>query len=154
MTRTLRRGTAADIPALIDMIARDFPALLNLRFSREKATALFLRLLDRSPFVPRTGFLYVLDVDGEPVGFLAAEAVTGEPWTDDRIAIEHMLFVKPEHRGRDAVRLIKEYLRWAKKIGCKAVRLTAQNGLDGERVGALYRRLGFRPLESTFVHSA
>lgn len=47
--------------------------------------------------------------------------------------------------------LLREFLRQAKARGAESVTVTRQVTLEPERVGAIYRRMGFRPTDVTYV---
>jgi GNAT superfamily N-acetyltransferase len=70
------------------------------------------------------------------------------PFSGERTAFEVVWWVQPEARG-DGVRLLKAAEEWAREQGIQKVQMVAPN----ERVGALYQRLGYVPVETSYQRS-
>lgn len=65
-------------------------------------------------------------------------------FTSDIVADEFLFFVTKQRRGSmAAVKLIRFYKDWAVRVGAKKIFLSAKSGVQNERVGRLYERLGF-----------
>lgn len=96
-------------------------------------------------------FLYVAVVDGELVGFLWAVSHQLAPWNPARVASDYLFYIVPERRGTMlGVRLIKAYTAWAKSISCVEARLSIASGINEEKMGKLYQRLGYSPFGTVF----
>lgn len=69
--------------------------------------------------------------------------VTSLVWSPKKIAMDQMLYVLPEYRGRLGVRLIKTYLGWAKEVGAEEVFISSASRVNEDRTFRLFERLGF-----------
>jgi GNAT superfamily N-acetyltransferase len=82
--------------------------------------------------------------DNEVIG-MAAAWVNHHFFGDDLIAGDFFVYVIPEKRGTAAgVRLVQAYMRWAKDLGAKTIGLGVSAQINSERVGNLYRKMGFQ----------
>lgn len=81
--------------------------------------------------------------DGTVLG--AMFGVIREPYfTRERVAYDMAWFMLRSERGSSlAVRLLREFEKWAAKRGAKAVMLGQSTGVDIERTTRLYERLGY-----------
>ena len=70
------------------------------------------------------------------------------PYSGERTAFEVVWWVDPESRG-DGVRLLRAAEEWAREHGAIKAQMVAPN----ERVGALYARLGYTPVETSYQRS-
>jgi GNAT superfamily N-acetyltransferase len=70
------------------------------------------------------------------------------PFSGERMAFEVVWWVEPEARG-DGVRLLRAAEDWAMEQGIGKMQMVAPN----ERVGALYERLGYLPVETSYQRS-
>lgn len=78
------------------------------------------------------------------VGFFYG-ILSSYPWSPVYLAVDSLLYVTPEERGAlYGVSLIRRYEAWAKQKGAVAVILSTASGVDEERTGKLYERLGFK----------
>lgn len=86
----------------------------------------------------------IMLVDGEPVHAMLVAYVQQFWWGDDLESNDLILYVTPEMRGKSsAVRLVNEYKSIAKRMGVADPRLSTGTGVDTERTGKLFERLGF-----------
>ena len=98
-------------------------------------------------------FLWLGVNDGEIVGFLWATTHMMAPWNPDKVASDYIFYVVPEKRGTMIGHsLIKAYKSWAESKGCLEVRLSIASGINEERIGKMYERLGFEPFGSVYNH--
>lgn len=98
-------------------------------------------------------FLYVAVRDGAIVGFLWAASHFLAPWNPALVASDYLFYVVPEVRASlTGMRLIKAYQAWAKELGCVEVRLSIASGINQDRVGRMYERLGFSSFGSVYNH--
>lgn len=143
----LRDATGADIPAIIELGRPVFGEVFPIAGDADRMA----RMLDWMACDLR-GYLRVAEVDGAIVGFLAGMAAPFEPWSDDRCASEVLLYIAPAHRNASlASVMVRAFVEWARQRGCSLVSVSAQDRLDGARVGKLYRRLGFAPQETNYI---
>lgn len=95
--------------------------------------------------------LVLLDGD-EMVGLLCVEY--GSPgFSLERIAREKYFFVRPDHRGKWTVKLHRAAEELAVNNGCKFIIFTVsvQAGGEPDRIGGYFHRMGYHPLEQTFI---
>jgi GNAT superfamily N-acetyltransferase len=140
----LRLATAADEAALVRMGQRfltessykehlkNNPAQM-IHFTRRMLACADARIL-------------VAEEDGEAVGmlvfYLFPHFFSGEP-----MAGEIVWWVEPERRaGSTGLRLLREAERLAREAGSTKMQMIAPN----ERIGALYEKLGYRRVETTY----
>lgn len=73
--------------------------------------------------------------------------------SSDLVATELFWYVAPEHRGKpDSIRLVLEAEQWAKRTGCKAMRLgLVYRQQNAEPLSNFYTRLGYTPLQKSFT---
>lgn len=141
---TIRHATMDDVVAVVDM---------GLEFF---ATSSYQQLGEGDPESIATLLGTVLEVGtvllacddaGEPIGMIALIVVphlfSGRTYCD-----EVAWFVKPGHRGSAGVRLIAEAERWAGQNGAHMLKMVAPEGSD---VATLYRRRGYRQLETAYI---
>lgn len=104
-------------------------------------------LLDMcNEFVSAKDKVIFVDVkNGEMTGVMFGQLTT--PWvSNDLIAVDVILYVKPSYRGRAvSLNLIKNYEAWAKANGAKAIQLSVSSGVDQEKTLTIYSKLGYTP---------
>jgi len=62
----------------------------------------------------------------------------------DLLAFDRIVYVRPSYRGSRAfVRMVREYVQWARSCGVKQIFLSQSTGLKTDRVSGLFRRLRF-----------
>jgi len=93
------------------------------------------------------GVILLSGENGSTSGMIAM-LTYDHPFSGERTAFEVVWWVDPEARG-NGVRLLKAAERWAKEQGAVKVQMIAPN----ERIGALYTRLGYSPVETSFQRS-
>lgn len=89
--------------------------------------------------------LLVLGAPGDAHGMLGALA-SRHPHTGQPMAAELFWWVEPERRGSGAA-LYRGFMRWCKSMGVETVQMTA----NSKKVGRIYKRLGFSPLEEVYI---
>ena len=78
--------------------------------------------------------------------------ITEMPINDLVVAQELMLWLEPSHRnGKTAPKLIDAYVNWAERKNCDFVRLSALDGIMDGRAGVLFRRKGFKAVETAYI---
>lgn len=94
---------------------------------------------------PGDVLLLVLGGQDDIHGMLAAIA-NRHPHTGAPMTAELFWWVEPERRGGGAA-LYRGFMRWSKTIGAELVQMTA----NSKKVGRIYKRLGFTPLEEVYI---
>jgi len=138
----IRTANHEDIGALLDLgeaLHQESPRWSRIGFNRAK-TAEFLASLILAP----TGLVLVAERDGEIYGGILAMAVPH--WcSDDVVAQEVSLFVRPDARGHMAAKeLIRRMCAWAKDMGAVWLQAGSSTGVDPERTAQLYEHMGFK----------
>ena len=66
------------------------------------------------------------------------------PFCNASAAIDLIVYVIPEKRnGRLAMKLIKDYERWARIVGAEEIQLGVSSGTNPDKVAKFYNRLGY-----------
>lgn len=143
---TIRPATVADVPRLV---------ALSCRFRAETAyralvaddpgqhAALFTQLVEGP-----TSVVLVADEAGLVVGVIAC-VLQPHHFSGQRTASEVIWWVEPEARGA-GLRLKRAAERWAAECGAVQIQMSAPATLAGARVGRLYQRRGYRPVETIY----
>ncbi len=137
----IRAATLEDVPRIVEMGQR-FRELIYrdlLADNPVQMRAISERLIsgDDSVILVVEKFDRVIGMIGMMLfdHFLSAERVAGEvAW-----------WIEPEDRG-DGLRLLLAAETWARDNGAQKIQMIAPN----ERVGKLYRRLGYMPIETAY----
>ena len=87
--------------------------------------------------------------EGEAVGYCNVY-ITNDMHNGDLIAREDTLYVTPEHRNGVGRRMVQWGLQELKGRGCK--RLLVQPATD-LRVGAIWQRMGFKPVAMVMAYT-
>lgn len=138
---SIRPATHDDVDTLVDMgemLHNESPRWSRIRYSREKVRALVTRLVSE-PY----GLALVAEKDGQIIGGLIATALPH--WSsDDVIAEERSLFMRPEHRGSfSALRLVCAFRCWSELRGAVWADAGSTTGVDPEITARLYEASGF-----------
>ena len=142
----IRPARPDEIDTIIIMARDTFHDTLPVEKSEAVATAALQGLMFSG------GYIGVVEKDGAIIGFLVGAEAVARPWSTDPCAVELLLVVAPEHRkGRAALLLMDDFEAWAKGRGVTAITFTAHHGLEGERVGRLYERRGYKPVETIYI---
>lgn len=137
----IRGARLNDIPAFVEL-ARAMHASSVYRdfvFSEQHLAGYLAMALD----APSRYCILVAEHDHRLVGFLAGylESFVFGPET---IAYDTAFYVAPEHRGTTtAKRLIAAFRAWAIDRGAREIGLGISTGIDDDRVGGFYERLGW-----------
>lgn len=141
----IRQATVEDRERLAEMGRRfaaetEYRELVNVDPARIQAT------VDHMLSNP-DGVVFVSGTDATTTGMIALLAYD-HPFSGERTAFEVVWWVNPEARG-DGVRLLRAAEGWALDRGIRKMQMVAPN----ERVGALYKRLGYAPVEISYQRS-
>tara|TARA_R110001632_G_scaffold213640_1_gene340036 strand:- start:222 stop:683 length:462 start_codon:yes stop_codon:yes gene_type:complete len=135
-----------DIVLAVKQFCKEVPHPAWGRFDSNKVKDLVSSLIDSE-----AGFVKIVTIDEEVVGALVAMA-SPIPINSFIFAQEIMFWLDPDHRnGKTSSKLIEEYVEWSKAAGCDFVRLSSLDELLGSRVGVLFKRKGFKPIETAYI---
>lgn len=143
----IRPATKQDIPEIVRLseTMHQESRYRTLPYNGDKFARLMARLID-SP----AGMVAVAERDGQIIGAIAG-VVTDHYFADATISYELGLYVEKAHRGTLAgYRLAKEYIDWAKSQGVDQVDMGITTGIDEERTGRMYERLGLHHVGIVF----
>ena len=137
----IRRMTALDIPAVLDLLRGlrlESPVFGHYPEDEEYATAQ-LTLMVQSP-------VHIMLIDDQQRGVMFG--YTGSPWWSPYYeANEMLLAIFPEYRGGSvAARLIKEFERVAQERSVRSINVGSSLGINDDLARALYQRLGYEPV--------
>lgn len=140
----LRLIEEADIQAVVDMGAEMFAgsSFAPLGYAPEKVADFVRRVADSG--------LAVVSVEGDEItGLMLGDVIA--PWySAHRMAVDHVLYVRPKYRGsRAALMLVKAWVRWALECGVTQIRPGVSTG--DPRAEQLYAALGFQRVGSVFL---
>jgi GNAT superfamily N-acetyltransferase len=146
MAANLRQATPADVPAMIDLARPTFEQFVPFGGSEEMVAHML------SGLAAYGGYVRIHEVEGELRGFLAGMIGPFRPWGEVKCALEMLFYIAPEHRrSRLAFMLISDFLGWGRAKGCDLAVVSANHLAGDPRVGRLYERLGFRPIETAYI---
>ncbi len=137
----IRSATKRDIPALVEMgrmMHGESPTFRHIPLNLAKVTRQFAHA------VKADTHCVIVAADDEPYGVLLG--YSQDYWfSDAMMANDLILYVKPERRGgRDGVRLIRAFEKWAKDKGITDVNVGISSGLKTKSFLRLMDRLGYR----------
>lgn len=96
--------------------------------------------------------LLVADIDGELVGMAGAVSYPFYFNREHLTGQELFWWVDPRHRSDGAGKALMEGIEaWARSIGMHSLMMVAIPSLEGESVGKLYQRAGFKPAEQNYI---
>lgn len=88
--------------------------------------------------------------DADPAGFLWGGCYA-LPWSDKKLAMDTLLYVKPEHRGtRVSFLLMQAWERWAKESGAVEVQISVASGIHEDKTIQFYERLGYKQIGTQY----
>lgn len=139
------RATVDDVPR-VETCAAEFCAALGWPLDR----AGYLGYL-RSVVENGSGALLLLEDDGVVVGGIGG-TLQNEPVSGHKLAVELFWFVQPKYRGTTGpLRLLAAYERWGQESGADHICMISMENSMPEEMDRLYRRLGYRKLETTYI---
>jgi len=97
--------------------------------------------------LPRLGgsnvYLRVAVVRGKIAGAIFAERQP-DLWSDAEKVVEHFIYVRKPYRGMiHTGKLLMDFAKWSQRRPA-VVRIEAGSGLDDEKVGAIFEKLGWK----------
>lgn len=140
----LRLIEEADIPEVL-AAGREHIASSNyapMGFDDEKAAGFIRHLIVN-------GLAVVAVEEGQITGGILGDVI--EPWySTNRMGVEHVLYVLPQHRGgRAALMLVRAWVKWCLDSGATQIRPGVSTGCEAAE--AFYERLGFKRAGGLFV---
>lgn len=142
----IRDATEQDLDAIVELGLEMHAesSYRYLQFDQEKVRSFMAGMMGQQ-------YVRVYEKDGQLLGGMAGMVV--QPWfSTDLYAVDVAVFVSQEHRGSmAAVRLIKDFVVWAKECGAKQIRPGVTTGDVGSAGSRLYEALGFEPVGTTFA---
>lgn len=137
----IRVATLNDIPVLLKFGAafvQESPNYKNREFVSEEAQQHFESLIDGQ------GVIFVIEHHQEVIAGFAGSI--GKDWfNNQKIAIDHVMYVLPEFRKtRAAYLLIKSFVDWAHLMNVDRIQCGTTTGVESEGCIRLYEHFGFR----------
>jgi GNAT superfamily N-acetyltransferase len=137
MTATVEFATAADLPAMADLLHELFTLESDFKPEREKQLRGLKLILD----TPQIGRLFVLRIDGAVAG-MANALITVSTAQGTRVLLLEDVIVSSKYRAAGLGRLLVEHVcNWARSEGMTRVTLLADQ--DNAEALAFYDRMGF-----------
>ncbi|MFA5401803.1 MAG: GNAT family N-acetyltransferase [Dehalococcoidia bacterium] len=136
----IRQITHDDIPKLIEigLMCHQESEYNIMSFSANKCIALCERIISEPQML---GMVTVKD--NETTGVLVAAAIPAY-FSDEINASDLLVYVPPEYRGTRAFYLLcLSYIGWARTKGARLIFLRNTTGIEADKVGRLYERMGF-----------
>jgi GNAT superfamily N-acetyltransferase len=148
MKAIIYNGDIEDLRPIVQSwyeITRDNPFGIEVSIDNHLAD---LRVLVESD---NTDLLVLLE-QGRPVGYLGTQ-IFDSPLGRQVIANEHYWYVLPDKRGIGSLRLLKLATQWADQKGCSHIIMSASNLASDmhDKVGQLYKRIGMKKFETSFI---
>lgn len=125
-------------------LAEEFEAESLAEYGARVTPASTRKLFDR---VKDTSFM--LFVDDEPAGMLAG-AVLESALSGDKVYKEVVWFVSKEYR-RYGLKLRQHVEKWCCANDIDRLMMAMMHNSKTKKLEALYKRLGFRPMETRFI---
>lgn len=90
--------------------------------------------------------------DGDTYAGLMIASVRAPEFSHDLIAWDTLIYVHPDYRGtRAAILLLKEYRRWSIARGAKMIFMRTTTGIEPQKTGKLFEKLGFRYVGGNYL---
>lgn len=137
----VRGATLADLPALVALGTEFLTTSAYVGHIQPDPDAMWRT---GEQVIPGGG-VFVGEQDGAVVGMIGLIAYP-HPWSGERVASELFWFARPSMRGRLGVQLLTTAEQWAWDMGCSVIQMIAPDA----RVGMLYARRGYVPVETLF----
>ena len=144
---TFRHATAADLPAIVALLADDDIGESRESSSRELAPE-YSRAFEEMGVCP-DNFVLLAELDGALAGSLQLVFIPGLSRQGAKRAIIESVRVQSAVRGKNiGTALMKQAIAEARAAGCKLVQLTSDRRRS--RAHLFYRRLGFQQTHEGF----
>jgi len=134
----IRKAAAPDIPVILALGRMMHAESRYSKFNYDEAK--YRQLVTH---IVANGIALLAEQNGEIIGVFLG-IVRPHFFGNDLQASDFIQYIAPEHRGGMAgIRLIKEYIKEARRMGAKDICIANSSGIATERTGDIYRRLGF-----------
>jgi N-acetylglutamate synthase-like GNAT family acetyltransferase len=140
----IRKAELKDVKHLVDLIEDfyDEAPYEAPSVHREQSEFVFHEMVKAQWADPVKHFLYVIEVQGKVRGAILAERIP-DLWSEAEKVVEHFIYVTPKLRGGiQPGKLLATFAKWT-KIRPAVVRVEAASGLDDDKVGAVFERMGW-----------
>lgn len=137
----IRAATAADIEALLPLLRamHEETRYRSLPFSEQKVREMMAALIEGA------GTVLAWQGEGGEVRGILAGVLMPQWFTEAAVAQDVLLYVAPQWRGKiGAVRLVNAFVAWARANGAAMIDLGVNTGIETERTGLFFERLGGR----------
>ena len=140
--RQLEEKDVAEVLAMARAMHAESPEYRDMDFSDEKVCRM-LRAMCGTLLVPASTCALVAEEGGKLIGMMGGFAVE-HFFGHDKTASDYVLYVRPEHRrGTAAVRLIRQFEKWAIAQGVRTIVPGVTTGTNNEVASGLYAKLGY-----------
>lgn len=137
----IRDARVQDLHQLVSLIETFYDEAPYQNPEINKDQALFV-LNEMLPQLGDKVYLRVAEVGGKVAGAIFAERQP-DLWSNAEKVLEHFIYVLPEFRGKPVTgRLLIDFAKWS-QIRPSVVRVEAGSGLDDEKVGKVFEKLGW-----------
>ncbi len=130
-----------DVPDILNLgeqMVAEAPLLQDKPFARARAE----KVVEECIYYG--GCFLVEDQHGFLVG-MGLGTIIEDFWVDRKVFVDYAIYVVPSaRRGRLAFRIIAALEEWAVNEGAEAMFLGISTGIQDERTGRLYQRLGYQ----------
>lgn len=141
---SIRVGQPADLPVLVGMLRTFITSPDYGQYVQDNAAKAeqFLAWMLSS----ETAQVIVTERDGHLIGMLGV-MVYPHPMSGELMGSELFWWLDPDHRG-NGVWMLRRAETWATAAG--AVRMQMMHPVTKPRVGAIYQRVGYTPIETLY----
>lgn len=140
----VRRATAADLPAFIEMgraLHDESPRYAGMHYDEDKVreTAAMLE----GTLLAETGCMFLATLGGRPIG-MTVGIISERFFSRDRFVSDLTMYIRPEHRGGRAFLLLMRALEtWTRAQGIDDIAMGVSTEIHAESTVHTYRRLGY-----------
>ncbi|MCC7063242.1 MAG: GNAT family N-acetyltransferase [Planctomycetes bacterium] len=140
--RKLEERDIEEVLVMARAMHAEAPEYRDMDFSDEKVRRM-LRTMCGTLLVPSSLCALVAEEGGKLIGMMGGFAVE-HFFGHDKTASDYVLYVAPEHRrGTTAVRLIRQFEKWAVAQGVRTIIPGVTTGTNNEVASGLYAKLGY-----------
>lgn len=138
----IRQATPEDLERIVEMGVRFINETSYVKFLSPSVESITMSVVNL--MANPNAILLVSGSDATVTGMIGMLSFD-HPFSGERVASEMFWWVDPEARG-DGIRLLVAAEKWAKEAGAVKVQMVAPN----ERVGEIYERLSYTPVETMY----
>lgn len=149
-TPYLKLATEEDIPPIFNLAKqfRDESPYSHLTHDDELLLENIYKIVqgDRNEFI----VICIVDQSDQILGILAG-SLTQTLFSQDRLAVELIWYVLPEHRTAYSLQLVRAFEYWAKKVGASVCSFSSLDNSSEKVLDRYYRIKGYRKAETTYI---